>query len=228
MAHYMAQVALAADTNLPRDVAVNTWHFESDPEGVSHVTIAELIAELVADVYRRVAPPNTQTVASLLSASLATSGHRCKVYDMSTLPPHEPLANLAFTVPATGGNAAPAEVALCLSYKADPAPPIPAARLRGRIYFGPFALDGSKIFDSATGRPISTGAGNVVDTILNAVEDMSDRLYASPSIINWSTWSKAGGVLAPVTSMYIDDAWDTQRRRGPAPTTRRTLAVVRD
>jgi hypothetical protein len=58
----------------------------------------------------------------------------------------------------------------------------------------------------------------------NAANVMRDAWNANG--ITWCVWSRQNAALVPVTHVQTDDAWDTQRRRGLAPTTRVTLQVT--
>lgn len=124
-----------------------------------------------------------------------------------------------------GGTALPSEVACCLSYNSDlsglseelPDTTRPAARHRGRVYIGPLgtntlSIDGTthQAFLSAGIRTTLTKAGKVLhdDCILNGWK--------------WAQWSRKRVQLDPVVACHADNAFDTQRRRGPRATARTT------
>jgi hypothetical protein len=41
----------------------------------------------------------------------------------------------------------------------------------------------------------------------------------------WSVWSEANQTASPVRDGWVDDAWDTQRRRGLDSSARTTFVV---
>lgn len=89
------------------------------------------------------------------------------------------------------------------------------ARRRGRIYIGPL-----KTTTSTNGRPNSTAittlatASSALGIDLNAVADTT-----------WCVWSPTSGTAVPITDGWVDNAFDTQRRRGWDPTSRTTYFV---
>jgi hypothetical protein len=90
----------------------------------------------------------------------------------------------------------------------------PQARKRGRIYLGPF--DTTQL--NADGRILPA----CQTTIRNAAQAL---LTASDVALDWS-WAvysptNASGVI--VDNGWVDNEWDTQRRRGRAATTRSTF-----
>ena len=96
------------------------------------------------------------------------------------------------------------------------------SRRRGRIYLGPLAAVAA---DSSTGRPNTsfvTAIKNAAAAYLASVTTdgtftwvvHSHTTGASPG-----TYDETGNSVT-VNQGWVDNAWDTQRRRGMAPTTR--------
>jgi hypothetical protein len=120
----------------------------------------------------------------------------------------------------------PSEVAICLSFHgtfgADQefaGGTRPKSRDRGRIYFGP--LVGSALVvntEGTTNRPIV--APNVRAALLS---NALDHLMAPGSGISQVVWSRRAGSVNPVEGYSVDDAFDTQRRRGERPTVRQSV-----
>lgn len=146
-----------------------------------------------------------------------------------------PVATLNFTLggQAVGEDMAE-EVAIVVSYNADltdvpvtqtnPSPPPaiirPQQRRRGRMYFGPLvAAVGTTV--SGSTRPSAT----VRTDLTIAFKDLGDTLNAIAGV-TFVVWSKADGALYPVVGGYVDDSFDTQRRRGPQATTRTTFTLA--
>lgn len=93
-------------------------------------------------------------------------------------------------------------------------------RGRGRVYLGPF---GTLANDSSSGRPSST----MRTAIRNAAQVLLDASSTSPGI-DWVVMTQAAGpaTSTPVHDGWIDDAWDTQRRRGIAPSLRSVYTLA--
>lgn len=101
-----------------------------------------------------------------------------------------------------GGASGPQEVALCLSYFATLNQP----RTRGRIYLGPFGQA------QMVGRPSTA--------LLNAAIALGGALGGAGGG-SWLHRSKTPVEdYSPITDYWVDDAWDTMRSRGIAPSGR--------
>lgn len=186
------QIILRNVNQLPEDVYVNTLYFES-----GGLQTDGGIADDIALAYT-----NLQA---------ASGGGFSGSIGSMTIKGYEPGPNIngpkferdyAFD-PA--GGAGPAEVALCLSYYAGANQP----RTRGRIYLGPFA---SGVMDE---RPPAV--------LRNAVLAFASDISGAGGVdALWQQVSKTTGARSDVTNWWVDNAWDTQRRRGAAPTGRLT------
>ncbi len=188
------QVCLRNINGLPEDVAINTLHF--DAGGTD-----EGLADAVFAAY--------QPLKQILSAD----------YPNMTIKVYSPGVNAAgpqfqkdYAFPG-GGNPGPQEVALCLSYATVDNPDASTPRRRGRIYVGPLGTNamGAKRPDSV-----------IRDYILDFGERLAQVGFASQT--TWHMYSKTDNVYTKIESIWCDDAYDTQRRRGLAP----TLREVRD
>ncbi len=106
-----------------------------------------------------------------------------------------------------GGGESVGEVAICLSYYADDTANNNKRR-RGRIYLGPLAASNSR-------RPTDPGA---IDFAL----DFGERLaqIGTALTVTWMMYSKVNNAYYKIERIACDNAWDTQRRRGLAPTFR--------
>lgn len=103
-----------------------------------------------------------------------------------------------------GGAASPSEVALCLSYSAtDDAAGAP--RKRGRIYL-----------------PIGANAARPTSFLIGQILTFGETLAQVGTAGNttWHLFSRTNQDFPKIESISCDDSWDTQRRRGLAPTVR--------
>lgn len=117
----------------------------------------------------------------------------------------------------------PQQIALCLSYRTDygtsveheGAGPRPAERKRGRIFLGPWNdstsnnFSGPPDYQSAPNHLLSLAIGHAGQALLGA----------APAAI-FGVWSRKDNLVRPVTQMWVDDRWDTQRRRDLLPDSR--------
>lgn len=120
----------------------------------------------------------------------------------------------------------PSEVALVLSYRNEDVTAAADRWRRGRVYTGPFHLGADN--DSETDSRPSVALRTV---LLESAANLRDNvLDESQGSVIWVVYSKVAAAIPggqfglgsfPVTQVRVDNAWDTQRRRG----TEATLAV---
>lgn len=114
---------------------------------------------------------------------------------------------------ALNGGTGPGEVAICLSYASVDDWETSTPRRRGRIFVGPLVA-------GLTGGP-RPGATLIADII-----ELGQGLHSvGGGDASWHIWSPTDGVSAPIQSISVDNAWDTQRRRGLSPTARTVVDV---
>ena len=200
------QAILPRDTGLPEDVSVNTFHFLTlgAPEGAAGID--DIFAKLKAFY---------TSIQNLLGAVVAPP-MLFKAYNLSDAPPRAPLAET--THPITPNTSSLVEeVAVCLSYHGPKASGLAQARRRGRIFIGPLAGSAGVTvanrvrFDSSFST-ILKNAGAALRDASNAATEWKWVVYSPTTTLGAQTTNVTGG--------WVDDAFDTQRRRGPAPTGR--------
>lgn len=208
MAIIRAQVTIAKDSGLPEDAITNTFHFGT-PSAVATPLELTTIGNRLDSFYAN--------FDEHLSAEL-TNQITIRYYDLAQPTPRIPLLTQIFPkVMSTEGTALPSEVALCLSFAAAPVAGQPPARRRGRLYLGPFSRISSQLLPS---RP---AVGLVADVVTAATNLMVAS--ATPGASAWGIYSPTVFPAGPnsfnaVASGWVDNAWDTQRRRGVAETSR--------
>lgn len=196
---------MGAADDLPRDMIVNTLHFENTgapiPIDLGSITDPTTLAHDCAQLFAN--QPNTFA---------GCKDFTCKLYDIGKPEPRVPIAVRKVSrdpsgVPNVGG---PREIALCLSYAASGAGP----RRRGRIYVGPWNL---------AGRTPDVGQQNQLVTFAHGIADLGG------TDIKWSVFSPTTAATNGVDSAYfqvesvwVDNEWDTVRSRGRKPTSRVT------
>lgn len=199
---YYTQATLEADSALPEDRTVNTWD----------VSIPGLDPETELASWHDALFTFYDAFDNYLSVNL--SGLlTLKSYARADTPPRVPVLSESTTItPAVG--ALPPEVALCMSFQGEKISGVNQARRRGRVYLGPFSYGAN---DTGTGKPI---AG-----LLTAVQAAGAALLATSGTSTWSwgVWSTVNNSDTQVVDGWVDNAWDTQRRRGIRPTSRATF-----
>lgn len=124
--------------------------------------------------------------------------------------------------PGTANSNLPTEVAAVLSFHADLTGVLeesggtrPRARRRGRVFIGPLTTGGVVIADDS---PLLSSA------IRTSMAEAAVELMNSGDVTgnNWGVWSRSNVEVYPVVGGWTDNAPDTQRRRGPASSSRIT------
>ena len=203
--HVLAQVAIPYLTGIPEDVAVNTWSFRVNDDTGSD--LAE-VGAFIQTFYTGVRP--------LLSPVLDTEQVRVKMYRRSDPEPRSPIVDVTDSVGAiSGGAQMPEEVAICFSFRGVLESGEPPARRRGRIYIGPLNTGTLDIDDPQNRSRVDLSAATVIH---ESYENAWAELTTAGNV--HEVWSRADGEGFPVVQAWVDNAFDIQRRRGPAPTAR--------
>jgi len=199
-----AQVVLKTADAVPENYITNSFCFDgTDPIADSTALTTAISAFYVS-------------IKALLSPLLAIAGHEVKYYDLPGTPPNYPIDTDTFTFGSGfAGSTLPSEVAMCLSFQGVKLAGSPQARRRGRVYIGPLAVG---TLDT-NGRPTSTSR----TTLANAGGTFKGAVTAIASDVAWAVWSPSNQAAVPVADGWVDDAFDTQRRRGVVRTTRNTF-----
>jgi hypothetical protein len=136
-------------------------------------------------------------------------------YNLADAKPRVPTATEE-TLPTAGSTSGlPEEVAVCLSYRGA-IPPGASPRRRGRIYLGPLGVG---VMDYAS----TTGFSHPAPTFVSALAQAATRLISQSNSdsIAWCIRSTVPSEnFVPIDAGYIDNAFDTQQRRGPKSSSR--------
>lgn len=214
MARIRAVVTLPWTSNLPEDVSINTFHFLTTSSPASAGERTEIIGNLVA-FYNSDFGAAGNPLSSFYGSIVSRAVNACTVelFDLADLEPRLPVETFQWTLGAGAQSSLlPPEVALCASFQANPVSGIPQARRRGRIYLGPFT------------HPAITTAGRPSTSIIEAAKDAMEGIFdlQAGSGVQWCVYSRIGDAMAAVSNGWVDDEFDTQRRRGRQRTTRTT------
>jgi len=197
-----ALVTIPKASAVPEDAVSNTWYFDGN---------ATLGSGDLEEIHAALSQFYT-TVDQWLSPILGTTA-TVKYYSMTDAPPRPVIYTNTIALTLGTANALPDEVAICMSYHGTfPAGQV-RARRRGRIYLGPLTL-GISGTSVNSNRPSATAVSNIAtaaDTLLTA---------SAAEPWNWVVYSPTGDSDTPVVGGWVDDAFDTQRRRGVRPLSR--------
>jgi|1186.fasta_scaffold111725_2 hypothetical protein len=199
MPQYRFQIVQRATGGVPRDDIVNSFYLDTETDPLTWGTDEGGLLRDAVDLWR----------AGTLPLSSRASWISGKAYNMSDATPRAPVAEVSWLASEQSRDVpGPADVAVCLSYYAGRNLP----RRRGRMYLGPWPK--THLFD----RP----AGQLVTGLTALAEGLSG--LGGPNV-QWVQYSPTTGDFTNVTNYWIDDEWDTQRRRGLKPSAR-TVGTV--
>jgi len=205
---------------LPEDRFVNVFHFHDPVVGDPAAAILSC-TNVLEDLLT--APVSGGNALSSFISPYVSRTATLIAYDMLMPKPRIPYPRSITLAAAVGGGYAE-EAAIVLSTHG--APPI-TARRRGRMYFGPLSDSATCIAPGTTSlpaRPSSASAAHVVQalTAFGAALILESGTIGMP----WSIRSTVPDEnYVQITGGHVDNALDTQRRRGPSPTARLTFGT---
>jgi hypothetical protein len=218
---YKAAVQLAANSALPRDVSENVlfWNFATTP-GTGAL---DSIAAEIALFFNGTTGGVSASVGSYLARDRDYSTHACKVawYAMPATPgptgPPVHVSSWTLTDPGGTFRALPDQVAVCLSFHSNlTGVTTHLARRKGRIFIGPLNENTLEEIAGAVA-PQTVSSVFMTDLGLSAKLHLRDN---TASFGDWSVFSRVDWAPHTVTAGYVDDRFDTQRRRLERPDSR--------
>lgn len=214
----LAQVVFASDTGFSRDSVVNTFHFRIADVTAAIPAIEDDIAATLVSFYNNThgGTPASNELRWYLSSTLnnGTDAAQVKLYHMTDAHPRVPRI-VPFTLGASAGSDAglPSETAVCLSYKGTAPNP---RRGRGRVYIGP--LHSNVILLEAPNIHMNNQLVTSMTRAARFLIDDGASTRATRGV--WSVYSSRDNELYDVTTAWVDNEFDTQRRRGHRATAR--------
>lgn len=229
--HHRVQVTVPKTSAIPADAINNTWHFILDNSDAE--TFAGQVETALDGFYT--------AINGIWATDMDWANGTYEWFNLATSRPR--LAWRTTTMSVTAGDESlkkdlPAEVAIVLSFRAAYASGVNSQRRRGRLFLGPLAYFPSANVDLK--RPTSGSLGVIQDAA-------NDLLAASQDAAGDWTWcilsrsdfgglaigerpeegepfpenpALLAGAMHEVVAGWLDDAWDTQRRRGILPSDR--------
>jgi hypothetical protein len=140
-----------------------------------------------------------------LGADVRGTQQRCTIYDVQGARPNYPKEQVQRFTDTVRASTQNRDIAVCLSFYADDNRP----RQRGRLYI-PLCLTGM----SPAGPNVSASIRTKIGALVPLLEGLGGPDW------DWGVWSTVGLSFKKATHWWVDDAWDTQRRRGKRATAR--------
>lgn len=185
-------------TGLGADAIVNSIAFEVAPTPAPIDTLIDHLATFFDTL-----DPNFRPL------SLVTEQMEFRVYQLIDPPPREPDIHFRAVTESGIGSPLPEEVAICLTYHGARNLP----RQRGRMYLGPWGVNALSAEE---------GHARVGSATRGAIITAFDTLFTAAAADGY-----VFGIVSPTTSSFItaqggwvDNSFDTIRKRGPEPTSR--------
>lgn len=203
-----ATVSFGCETGLLEDRATNTFHFDLTSTGTE---LLENVRDLLQDFYT--VPADAVSITGYMSQDLSDGTAQLQIYNLDDPLPRVPIFVDDWTFTPSSGDALPSEVALCISFQAVPVAGQAQARRRGRVFI-PWITDAQ----NTAGRPST-------NLLTQYTAQAAELLAASDASVgtDWVVWSPTADAAVGVANGWIDNSWDTQRRRGWNPTSRTTF-----
>lgn len=215
-------------SGLAEDAVINTFYFQTavDPTDTSDPS-AQQIIDLRLAVYNfyETPPVASYPIINFLHLDgFAQPRHSFKFYNMDDPMPRAPFhTNTPAGQPSNPTTTGfPSEVAFCLSFRGPLESGGQPGRRRGRLYLGPIRNSvGTKEVSSGQQRPDQ----DMMNVSVNAAKALQEAAMATGAHwVVYSPTSRGAGTAAQastvITHAWADNAFDTQRRRGLAPSAR--------
>ena len=199
-----AQVILHTADGITENYITNSWCFSDMAPGTDDAAIKAMLKDFYDDITN-----------SYWSNTIAQNGHELKLSDLPGVQPNYPYYEGVWNLAAApAGSPIPTECAICLSFQGLRSSGFPQARRRGRVFLGPWGATAN-----SSGRP----AGALVTQITVAAATLKSTAAAISGVGGWAVWSVTDQAAVEVDNGWVDNAFDTQRRRGVDATSRTTF-----
>lgn len=204
----ICRVDIPSKSTIPEDTVTNTFHIGGEDTALANAQ--NFAANAGNTLY--------DWVPAFGSVEMNWAGATVTAYDAEDPSPRPVilLTNLGILTP-TNDQPMPPEVALVSSWQAPPVAGIPQARRRGRAYFGPFNELANTLQANQQSRPNPA----LVTSLVDGIQEFLGNIFPAVLVV----FSKAAGAGFIVDNGWVDDAWDTQRRRGNVATSRTSWSV---
>lgn len=204
------------DNGLTEDTITNTWYFLSTGEDLVDAIEGNILSDAVHAFHH--------TLRSWMSSVLVATP-TTQVYDMQDSEPRAPVYEETYSGSSTASDGLPSELAVCVSFQAEVVSGANMRRRRGRVYLGPLSPACFSTSESAGDYRVAAAFVTAIDsaytTLLSTLASNSwVHVIYSPTTHEESTLL---GSVHQVTTAWVDNAADIQRRRGSKATVKTFL-----
>lgn len=215
MAVMEVQVRIPFFTNLPRDVIMNRIHVvTAEPGGPDKDSVAATMATRLKTFYDTVYGV-VNSAANYVSWGSAV----VRVFDLSEPGPRIPATRPLVIAPNTAALATmPTEVAVVMSYRSALISGVVPQRLYNRIYLGGLTSGTLTGGGPAAFATVSTAFRTAIANAAIALE------AANTSDVAWIQYSPTDATPRTIAAGFINNEFDTQRRRGVVESARTLIA----
>lgn len=208
-----ASIHLAATTGLPRDDVVNTLYFTKT--GTPSSGDYDALGLAISHFYNTTADGSALSIAGYLGRDRDYGTNHCKtqfyVVPSSPGPTGSPVHTYSWSLIDPGVHVTlPDQVAVVNSYHSDLTGVTNPKRRRGRIFLGPLNILALEESGSALGAQ-TVSAGFMADIIRSTTLILSAQTVSAGW--TWVQWSPTDWTARTVDGGFVDDRFDTQRRR---------------
>lgn len=211
-------VVMPYTSNLPEDIAINTFHWDAAVPEDAFSNIVTGLREFYNDVHDVGGVAIHEHISPVVSR--ATDAVEIRFYDAQNEGPPLAIDNFSLN-PASTSSSLPLECAVCLSYTAY-SPPADPRRRRGRIYVGP--LTGDTVTFVANQPPVV--AQELVEALAAGGTYLTGISMGAGGGGGWGVYSRVADSIAIITAGWVDNEFDTQRRREKDATARLNWTTV--
>lgn len=224
MALTRCQISIQGVSGLATDRFVNTFYVATPP--LSEVPNGTELQAAFQAFYTTAPNEAAPAIGSWMAGGMFGAGQDAtfKCYAMEDAKPRAPFFTGGWDMPLGTSGSLPTEVALCLSFGANPESGVVQARRRGRVYIGPLSYNTVAVQNTAgqfAVRPQEIVLGSLIGAGVKLAQDLDAQGN------KWVVHSPTTGELAqfPVAYVSADNAFDTMRSRGTAATNRVSASV---
>lgn len=205
---YAFQWIWQGESQLAEDNFVNTWHFRKT-SGI--VTDFDNVKDMLLDFYDTQPDGAGNKITDFMCQSNLSGNYTVKAYHLTDPLPRTPAYEYQDTIELPSAIGMPTEVAAVLSFQAEPASGENQKRKRNRVYIGPFQTN-------CCG-PYGRIEPELVETMLFAGKAL---INASDDSVtwHWNVYSPTDDEAYEIYNGWVDNGFDTQRRRGVRATAR--------
>ena len=210
---HVFQWAWQGVSGLAEDQFVNSWHFrESGVLGPDYENVEDMLYNFYTGDGQSLAP----SVANFMTTENITGDYTLKAYDLTQPKPRTPVYESSGAITPGGADSLPTECSAVMSFQATVESGENQKRRRNRVYLGPFSVQAN-----ASGLI----KNELVERLLFQGKNLKNESGASTTW-EWCIYSPTDDNAEVVWSGWVDNAWDSQRRRGIRKTARGVLNAL--